>query len=140
MPCPFRRWLRERGAVIKEEAIRQRVAKWFAGTGENPQDLLDSFLDRFDDPASPQARDREQDVILTIDDVIEAAPRSPLDRVRAVNWAKAQRTLIGVSVLLSVHWPDLSADEQKLAEYEAAGFDEVYRARLIEKRKEAFGV
>lgn len=125
---------------MNDEAIRRRVEKWFANTGENPQDLLDSFLDRFDDPTSPQARDREQDVILAIDDVIEAAPRSSINRVRAVNWAKAQRTLIGVSVLLSVHWPDLSADEQKLAEYEAAGFDDVYHSRLLEMRKEAFGV
>lgn len=120
--------------------MRLRVEKWFADTGDNPQDLLDSFLDRFDDPTSSQARDREQDVILAIDDVIEAAPRSSINRVRAVNWAKAQRTLIGVSVLLSVHWPDLSADEQKLAEYEAAGFDDVYHSRLLEMREEAFGV
>lgn len=125
---------------MNDEAIRRRVEKWFADTGENPQDLLDSFLDRFDDPTSPQARDREQDVILAIDDAIEAAPRSALNRVRAVNWAKAQRTLIGVGVLLSVHWPDLSAEEQKLAEYEAAGFDDVYHSRLLEMRKEAFGV
>lgn len=125
---------------MKEEVIRRRVGKWFASTGENPQDLLDSFLDRFADPTSPRARDREQDAILAIDDAIEAAPRSPLNRVRAVNWAKAQRTLIGVSILLSVHWPDLSAEEQKLAEYEAAGFDDVYHARLIEMRREAFGV
>lgn len=125
---------------MKGEAIRRRVEKWFADTGDNPQDLLDSFLDRFDDPTSSQARDREHDVILAIDDVIEAAPRSSINRVRAVNWAKAQRTLIGVSVLLSVHWPDLSADEQKLAEYEAAGFDDVYHSRLLEMRKEAFGV
>ncbi|HEX2839921.1 hypothetical protein [Hyphomicrobium sp.] len=125
---------------MKEEAIRRRVDKWFAGNEENPQDLLDSFLDRFDDPASPQARDREQDVILAIDDVIEEAPRSALNRIRAVNWAKAQRTLIGVSVLLSVHWPDLSAEEQKLAEHEATGFDDIYHARLLEMRREAFGV
>ena len=57
-----------------------------------------------------------------------------------MNWAKAQRTLIGVGVLLSVRWPDLSAEEQKLAEYEAAGFDDVYHSRLLEMRKEAFGV
>lgn len=125
---------------MKEEVIRRRVGKWFASTGENPQDLLDSFLDRFADPTSPQARDREQDVILAIDDAIEAAPRSSLNRVRAVNWATAQRTLIGVGVLLSVHWPDLSAEEQKLAEHEAAGFDDVYHARLLEMRREVFGV
>lgn len=53
--------------------------------------------------------------------------------------SQGERTLIGVSVLLSVHWPDLSAEEQKLAEYEAAGFDDVYNARLLEMCKEAFG-
>lgn len=125
---------------MKEEAIRRRVAKWFAGDGEDPQDLLDSFLERFEDPASMRALDRARDVIDVIDDAIENAPRSPINRTRAVNWVKAQRTLIGVGVLLSVHWPDLSAEEQELAEYEAAGFDDVYHARLLEMRREAFGV
>ena len=41
---------------MKEEAIRRRVEKWFADTGENPQDLLDSFLDRFDASTIRRAR------------------------------------------------------------------------------------